>query len=155
MKRFHLHLHVKSIDESVAFYSKLFAAEPTKVEADYAKWMLEDPRVNFAISTRGAAQNSQIDHLGFQTDTAEELLELKNRAKQAEFALIDEGQTSCCYANSEKHWVTDPQGVAWEQFHTLADIPVFGKSPSFEAGVVRQTPATISSVNSPVKNACC
>ncbi len=129
MKRFHLHLHVKSIDESVAFYSKLFAAEPAKLEADYAKWMLEDPRVNFAISTRGSAQSSNIDHLGFQTDTAEELLELKDRAKQAEFALIDEGTTNCCYANSEKHWVTDPQGVAWEQFHTLADIPVFGKAP--------------------------
>lgn len=123
MKRFHVHVHVEDIGKSIAFYSKMFAAEPAKVESDYAKWMLEDPRLNFAISTRGGKPG--IDHLGLQTDNAEELAELKARANAADMTLFDEGETSCCYAQSDKHWVTDPQGVAWEHFHTLADIPVF------------------------------
>ena len=123
MKRFHVHLHVDDLDRSIAFYSKLFAAEPARVESDYAKWMIEDPRVNFAISTRGATTG--LDHLGFQTDSAGELGELRERARAADMALLDEGETTCCYARSDKHWITDPQGVAWEQFHTLGDIPVF------------------------------
>ena len=125
MKRFHVHAHVNDLKASIAFYSKLFAAEPTRVEADYAKWMLVDPRINFAISTRGDAAG--VDHLGFQTDDAEELAELKARAQDADMALLDQGETNCCYARSEKHWVTDPQGIAWEQFHTLDSIPVFGE----------------------------
>jgi hypothetical protein len=125
MKRFHVHVHVEDLGKSIGFYSKLFAAEPTRVEHDYAKWMLEDPRVNFAISTRGS--KAGIDHLGFQTDDAEELAALKARAEAADMTLLDEGQTSCCYARSEKHWVTDPQGIAWEHFHTLGDIPVFSE----------------------------
>jgi len=125
MKRFHVHAHVTDLKASIAFYSKLFAAEPARVEADYAKWMLEDPRVNFAISTRGDAVG--VDHLGFQTDDADELTELKARAKDADMALLDQGETSCCYARSDKYWVTDPQGIAWEQFHTLDNIPVFGE----------------------------
>jgi hypothetical protein len=87
--------------------------------------MLEDPRINFAISTRGGAPG--VDHLGFQTDTEDELLALKARAEAADMTLLDEGATSCCYAKSDKHWVTDPQGIAWEHFHTLADIPVFSE----------------------------
>jgi predicted enzyme related to lactoylglutathione lyase len=126
MKRFHVHVHVTDLDQSVGFYSKLFAAEPSRLEADYAKWMLDDPRINFAISTRGSTPG--VDHLGFQTDDAEELAELKARAESADMAVLDSGETSCCYARSEKYWVTDPQGVAWEQFHTLANIPVFGHS---------------------------
>jgi len=126
MKRFHVHAHVDDLAASIAFYSKLFAAEPIRVEADYARWMLEDPRVNFAISTRGG--RSGVDHLGLQTDTEEELAELKARAQAAGLALLDEGETTCCYARSEKHWITDPQGIAWEQFHTLASIPVFSES---------------------------
>jgi catechol 2,3-dioxygenase-like lactoylglutathione lyase family enzyme len=125
MKRFHVHVHVDDLAKSVAFYSKLFAAEPARLEPDYAKWMLEDPRINFAISTRGNA--SGVDHLGFQTDDAAELAELKARAQAADMAILDEGETSCCYAQSEKHWVTDPQGVAWEHFHTLGSIPVFSQ----------------------------
>jgi catechol 2,3-dioxygenase-like lactoylglutathione lyase family enzyme len=125
MKRFHVHVHVDDLAKSVAFYSKLFAAEPTRLESDYAKWMLDDPRINFAISTRGGKPG--VDHLGFQTDDAEELAELKARAESADMALLDEGATSCCYAQSEKHWVTDPQGIAWEHFHTLANIPVFSE----------------------------
>lgn len=126
MKRFHVHVHVDNLSHSVAFYSKLFAAEPTRLESDYAKWMLDDPRINFAISTRGAAAG--VDHLGFQTDDAIELAELKARAEAADLALADSGETSCCYARSEKHWITDPQGVAWEHFHTLGDIPVFSEA---------------------------
>jgi lactoylglutathione lyase len=125
MKRFHVHAHVNDLKASIAFYSKLFAAEPTRVEADYAKWMLEDPRINFAISTRGGTIG--VDHLGFQTDDAEELAELKARAQDADMTLLDQGETRCCYARSEKHWVTDPQGIAWEHFHTLDNIPVFGE----------------------------
>lgn len=126
MKRFHVHVHVEDLAKSVAFYSKLFAAEPARLEADYAKWMLEDPRINFAISSRGGEPG--VDHLGFQTDNAEELVELKARAESADMAMQDEGETTCCYARSEKYWVTDPQGVAWEHFHTLANVPVFSET---------------------------
>ena len=123
MKRFHVHLHVDNLAQSIGFYSKLFATEPARSEGDYAKWMLEDPPVNFAISTRG--MHAGIDHLGIQTENAEELVALKARAQAADMALLDDGETTCCYARSEKHWVTDPQGIAWEHFHTLGNIPVF------------------------------
>ena len=123
MKRFHVHLHVDDLAQSIGFYSKLFATEPARCETDYAKWMLEDPPVNFAISARGT--HAGIDHLGIQTDNSEELVALKARAQAADMALLDDGETSCCYARSEKHWVTDPQGIAWEHFHTLGNIPVF------------------------------
>lgn len=123
MKRFDVHLHVSHLSQSVAFYSKLFAMPPARTEPDYAKWMLEDPPVNFAIFTRG--ESAGIDHLGIQTDNEQELLELKQRAQSADMALLDEGATTCCYARSEKHRVTDPQGIAWEHFHTLGNIPVF------------------------------
>ena len=132
MKRFHVHVHVEDLARSVTFYSKLFAAEPARLESDYAKWMLDDPRINFAISTRGGKPG--VDHLGFQTDDAEELAELKARAQSADLALFDEGAISCCYAQSEKHWVTDPQGIAWEQFHTLANIPVFSEPVARQGG---------------------
>lgn len=126
MNRFHVHLHVDDLGKSIGFYSKLFAAAPTRVEADYAKWMLEDPRINFAISTRGATPG--IDHLGFQTDSPEELGALKARAEAADMALLDSGETTCCYARSDKHWITDPQGIAWEQFHTLGNIALFNEA---------------------------
>ena len=146
MKRFHVHLHVDNLANSIAFYSRLFAAEPARVEADYAKWMLDDPRVNFAISTRGA--QAGIDHLGFQVDDAAELADLKARATSADLALLDEGQTTCCYARSEKHWVTDPQGIAWEHFHTLDNIPVFR-----EAAVTPSASACCAPA--PAAQACC
>jgi hypothetical protein len=126
MKRFHVHLHVDDLAKNVGFYSRLFATEPARLEGDYAKWMLEDPPVNFAISTRGSQPG--IDHLGIQTDDPAELAALKARAEAADMALLDEGETTCCYARSEKHWVTDPQGIAWEHFHTLANIPVFNEA---------------------------
>lgn len=151
MKRFHVHIHVDDLTKSIAFYSKLFAASPARVEADYAKWMLEDPRINFAISTRGGKPG--LDHLGFQTDDPEELAALKARAEDADMALLDEGQTTCCYARSEKHWVTDPQGIAWEHFHTLGDIPVFNERQSTEiASACCAPPAPVETVPSA---ACC
>lgn len=146
MKRFHVHLHVDNLDQSIAFYSRLFAAEPSRVEADYAKWMLDDPRVNFAISTRG--QQAGLDHLGFQVDEAAELADLKARATSADMALLDEGETTCCYARSEKHWVTDPQGVAWEHFHTLDNIPVFREAAAAPGMAACCAPA-------PAAQACC
>ena len=153
MKRFHAHVHVDDLAQSIAFYSKLFAAAPTRVEADYAKWMLEDPRVNFAISTRGATPG--LDHFGLQTDDAEELAELKARAEAADMALLDEGNTTCCYARSEKHWVTDPQGIAWEHFHTLGDISVFNEAtPSSPAGACC-APKAAAAPQASTQAACC
>ena len=152
MKRFHVHVHVDNLAASIGFYSKLFAADPTRQESDYAKWMLDDPRINFAISTRGGKPG--IDHLGFQTDSAAELAELKDRAAAADMALLDEGQTSCCYARSDKHWITDPQGIAWEHFHTLGNIPVFREgrmdnegSASCAAEAPTASPITISAAS--------
>ena len=153
MKRFHAHVHVDDLAQSIAFYSKLFAAAHARVEADYAKWMLEDPRVNFAISTRGATPG--LDHFGLQTDDAAELAELKARAEAADMTLLDEGNTTCCYARSEKHWVTDPQGIAWEHFHTLGDIPVFNEAtPSSSAGACCTLAAAATAPAAP-RAACC
>jgi len=127
MKRFHVHLHVADLDRSIAFYSGLFATRPARIEVDYAKWMLEDPPVNFAISTRGSRLG--LDHFGIQVDGDAELAALKAQAQAAYACVHDEGQTTCCYAPSDKHWVTDPQGIAWEYFHTLGNIPVFNEAP--------------------------
>ncbi len=146
MKRFHVHAQVQNLQASIAFYSKMFAAQPSRVESDYAKWMLEDPRINFAISTRGGKPG--VDHLGLQTDSAEELVELKARAEAADMTLLDEGQTTCCYARSEKHWITDPQGIAWEHFHTLDDIPVFSEAKP-EAAAVASEASTCCAASAP------
>lgn len=126
MKRFHVHLRVDDLSAHIAFYSRLFGAQPSRVETDYAKWMLDDPRVNFAISTRGGEPG--LDHFGFQVDEPGELAELKARAEAADMPVVDEGATTCCYARSDKHWVQDPQGTPWEHFHTLGDIPVFSQA---------------------------
>ena len=130
MKRFHVHVSVKDLAQSVRFYSTLFATEPVVLKSDYAKWMLDDPRLNFAISQRGAA--SGVDHLGMQVDTAEELTGLETQLRSADAALVEEAGTTCCYAKSDKYWVTDPQGVAWETFHSLGSAPTFS-APSPEA----------------------
>lgn len=160
MKRFHVHAHVENLQTSIAFYTKMFGAEPTRVEDDYAKWMLEDPRLNFAISTRGDTPG--IDHLGFQTDTEAELDELKARAEAADMALLDEGETTCCYARSDKYWVTDPQGIAWEQFHTLGNIPVFSEKQPVAAQEAdsaccapKGKPLSIPVTLAPSKSSCC
>jgi len=132
MKRFHVHLHVADLERNIAFYSGLFAAQPARIEADYAKWMLDDPPVNFAISTRGHAPG--VDHFGFQAADNADLASLKARAQAVEAPILEEGETTCCYARSDKHWITDPQGIAWEHFHTLENIPVFNEAgPSADA----------------------
>jgi len=148
MKRFHVHVSVNDLAGSIRFYSALFGTAPSVEKGDYAKWMLDDPRINFAISTRGGKPG--VDHLGIQTDTAEELAALKQQAEAAEMTLLDVGATSCCYARSDKYWLTDPQGIAWEQFHTLADIPVFSEAVPASQGASgccgaapAQTPAAI------------
>ena len=128
MKRFHVHVHVEDLGKNIAFYSAMFDQQPARTEADYAKWMLTDPPVNFAISTRGNAAG--VDHLGIQVDSKEELTALRGNAAKADMAVMDEVEVSCCYARSDKFWITDPQGVAWEQFHTLDNIPVFSQKPA-------------------------
>ncbi len=125
MKRFHVHVSVGDVEQSIRFYSALFGTEPSVVKHDYAKWMLEDPRVNFAISTGAAAKG--VDHLGLQVDSSEELAALEGQLRGAA-SLLTETNTTCCYARSDKHWVTDPQGVAWETFHTLGSAPVYGNT---------------------------
>ena len=124
MKRFHVHLHVQDLPQNIKFYSAMFNQAPAREEADYAKWMLQDPPVNFAISTRGTKPG--VDHMGIQVETDEELQTLKTQARAADMAVLDEGPASCCYAQSDKYWLTDPEGNAWEQFRTLGNIPVFG-----------------------------
>jgi len=124
MKRLHVHVSVEDIPHSIAFYSALFAAKPTVVKTDYAKWMLDDPRVNFAISTRG--REPGLDHLGIQVESTAELHEVYARLRQAGGNIIEQGQTTCCYAKSEKSWIDDPAGIAWETFHTTGESTVYG-----------------------------
>ena len=127
MKRFHIHIGVEQLDESIRFYSALFGAEPVKTKPDYAKWLLEDPRVNFAISTR--PKQKGVDHLGIQVDEDGELAELRERLKDADMGVVDEGETVCCYARSEKSWIQDPTGIPWEAYRTMEDAQVFSGQP--------------------------
>ncbi len=127
MKRMHIHMSVRDLAQSIRFYSTMFATEPTVVKADYARWMLDDPKVNFAISTR-CGRAPGIDHLGIQVENASELQDISARLKQAEGPILEEGRTTCCYAESEKSWIADPQGVAWEAFLTVGESPLYGKS---------------------------
>jgi len=125
MKRLHLHVAVEDLDQSIRFYETLFGAPPSVVKADYAKWMLEDPRVNLAISQRGRVAG--VDHVGVQADTAEELAEISARLKTAGAKTFDEVGANCCYAKSDKTWVSDPSGLRWETFHTLGEITTYGE----------------------------
>jgi catechol 2,3-dioxygenase-like lactoylglutathione lyase family enzyme len=125
MKRFHVHVSVDDLDANVRFYSTVFGSPPTVRKDDYAKWMMEDPRVNFAVSRRGARPG--LDHLGLQVESDAELAELRGQVERAEIAALDQSGAACCYAKSDKYWITDPQGIAWETFHTLDSIPVFGE----------------------------
>jgi hypothetical protein len=123
MSRFHLHVSVTDLPRSIRFYSVLFGVEPGVVKDDYAKWMLDDPRINFAISTR--ARQPGVDHVGIQTETEEELSALQARLQAATIPGVAQKETACCYARSNKYWTLDPQGIAWEAFHTLDSIPTF------------------------------
>jgi len=150
MKRLHVHVSVDDLAQSVRFYSTLFAAEPAVAKADYAKWMLDDPRVNFAISTRSGG--SGLDHLGIQVETQGELQEVYGRLRQADRPVLDEGATTCCYAQSEKSWITDPQGLSWETFLTTDESTVYGDSA--DLGTIRTTAVVCCTPETP-QGACC
>ena len=144
MKRSHVHVAVSNIDQSVQFYSTLFGQAPTVKQEDYAKWMLDDPRINFAISHRNKITG--VEHLGLQADTTEELTELTNRLRDANLAVLDEAATTCCYAQSDKGWVHDPDNIAWESFYT------FGSATTYSAPDALQT-ETLTACCAPAKPA--
>lgn len=150
MKRLHIHIAVDQLSESVRFYSTLFDAQPTVSKPDYAKWMLDDPRVNFAISQRGAAVG--LNHLGMQVESAQELSELHQRLEKLQLGVTEQSQAACCYAKSDKYWVQDPQGIAWESFHTLESIPVFGAD---EGGQANAEGCCIPLAKTDSASACC
>jgi catechol 2,3-dioxygenase-like lactoylglutathione lyase family enzyme len=124
MKRLHVHVSVDDLQKSIQFYSTMFGCKPTVLKPDYAKWMMDDPRVNFAISMRGAPKG--LNHLGIQVESAGDLQEMNDRLQALQADVTEEMGTLCCYAKSDKYWVTDPQGIAWETYHTLDTVPVFG-----------------------------
>jgi len=156
MKRLHLHIGVDHLEEAIGFYTKLFGAEPVKRKSDYAKWMLEDPRVNLAISTRASTKG--VDHLGIQVDEEEELDDIRQRLKAGNLPVAEEGETLCCYAKSDKSWVLDPAGVPWEAYRTMEDADIFSThsaqmdtaccEPALMAGPDSNTPTQKS-------NSCC
>jgi len=149
MKRLHLHVSVPDIDQAIAFYSVLFDAPPTVTKSDYAKWMLEDPRVNLAISSRARAPG--IDHVGIQVDSNAELIELASRLKAAGSETMDQEATTCCYAKSDKSWVTDPAGVRWESFFTHGEATAYGEDEI----LTESTPASACCAPAPAAKACC
>jgi catechol 2,3-dioxygenase-like lactoylglutathione lyase family enzyme len=140
MKRFHVHVSVHDLEQSIRFYSALFGTEPAVKKPDYAKWMLEDPRINFAISNRRA--KAGVDHLGLQAENGDELEEIATRLAQADVATTPQKGANCCYAKSDKYWTIDPQGIAWESFHTLDSVPLYGSD-------------TRSATTAPAEAACC
>jgi catechol 2,3-dioxygenase-like lactoylglutathione lyase family enzyme len=149
MKRFHVHVGVQDLDASIRFYSALFGAEPSVRKPDYAKWMVDDPRINFAISKRGDGTATGVNHLGLQVDSDEELEALRSQAAQADLSAAAEKGVNCCYAKSNKYWYTDPTGVAWETYHTLGQVEFFGDaSTSHEQGEAAccATTATVAPV---------
>jgi catechol 2,3-dioxygenase-like lactoylglutathione lyase family enzyme len=139
MKRLHVHVGVSDLDRSIRFYSTLFAAGPDVVRQDYAKWMLDDPRVNFAISA-GQHASQGIQHLGVQVEDAAELAEVYGRLQAADRPVLEEGATTCCYARSEKSWIADPDGTVWETFLTHGEATVYGDSPAL--GALAESPGT-------------
>ena len=155
MKRLHVHVSVEDIPHSIGFYSALFAAEPSVVKEDYAKWMLDDPRVNFAISTRG--RQPGLDHLGIQVESQDELHEVYGRLHQAGGNIIEQGDTACCYAKSEKSWIDDPAGIAWETFHTTGESIVYGDgSGENQARIAHEKQSACCGPQAaPTASACC
>jgi catechol 2,3-dioxygenase-like lactoylglutathione lyase family enzyme len=135
MKRLHLHIGVENLSEGINFYTALFGTPPVKTKQDYAKWLLDDPRVNFAISTRA---KKGVDHLGIQVEEDRELAEVRERLRAKEVTLTSEGETVCCYARSEKSWIQDPSGIAWETYRTMEDVRLFaGETESTEGACCR------------------
>jgi predicted lactoylglutathione lyase len=154
MKCLHVHVAVNDLQSSVAFYSALFAAQPTIIKTDYAKWLLDDPRVNFAISTRG--RQPGLDHLGIQVESRDELHEVYTRLRQAGGTIVEQGQTSCCYAKSEKSWIDDPAGIAWETFHTTGESTDYGDGSGERVPrVVHEKSCCAPEVPAASTSACC
>jgi catechol 2,3-dioxygenase-like lactoylglutathione lyase family enzyme len=155
MKRFHVHVAVPDLAVSIRFYSTLFGAEPSVTKDDYAKWMLDDPRINFAISQRGA--KTGVNHLGFQVDSGDELEALHGQLEAADRSVVADMDASCCYAKSDKYWVTDPAGIAWESFHSLGTIPMFGGGDVVEDAANANCATATSTVAMPKSRtkACC
>ena len=154
MKRFHVHVAVSDLNQSIAFYSAMFGEKPTVVKPDYAKWMLEDPRLNFAISNRGSAPG--VNHLGLQAEDEAELEAIHANLQKADAAVSVEIGVHCCYAKSDKYWVTDPQGIAWESFRSLESIPLYGSSKAErdlpeQAGCCASGDASVSSCCAPAE----
>jgi hypothetical protein len=153
MKRLHVHVSVDDLAESIRFYSVLFDAEPTVAKSDYAKWMLDDPRVNFAISARGRAGG--LDYLGIQVETADELSEVYSRLQRAGRPVLEEGETACCYAKSEKSWTSDPQGVLWETFLTTGESVVYGEDPALDFAKDNQSACCAPEPKRAAEASCC
>lgn len=155
MKRFHVHVSVDNLEENIRFYSTVFGMQPTVSKPDYAKWMVDDPRINFALSRRGV--KTGLDHLGIQVESDGELAALREQVGKADIAAVDQSDATCCYARSDKYWITDPQGIAWETFHTLDSVPVYGerKSPVPSDKGSCCAPAPAETVQPAEKAACC
>jgi catechol 2,3-dioxygenase-like lactoylglutathione lyase family enzyme len=157
MKRFHVHVAVDDLEANIRFYSSVFGAAPTVRKPDYAKWMVEDPRINFAISQRGA--KAGVDHLGFQVESEEELTALREQVAAAEIAALDQPDAQCCYARSDKYWITDPQGIAWETYRTLGQAEIFGaatREAAADTGACcAPRPQKISLAPANATNKCC
>ncbi len=156
MKRMHVHVAVENLEKSIGFYSALFDAEPAIVKTDYVKWMLDDPRVNFAISTRG--REPGLDHLGIQVEDKTELHEVYARLRSAGGSIIEQGETTCCYAKSEKSWIDDPAGIAWETFHTTGESTNYGDGTGEREARVAHAKACCAPQESAApaaKSACC
>ena len=151
MKRLHVNMAVTDLDTSIGFYTSLFDSEPTVVKDDYAKWMLDDPHVNFAITTRG--QRKGIDHLGIQVENEAELGEVYSRLRTAGAPVLEEGKTTCCYANSEKSWIFDPEGIAWETFLTHGESPVYGSD--FIEAAAQDSACCTPRQKAPADSGCC
>ena len=153
MKRLHVHVSVADIAQSVHFYSALFAAQPSVVKPDYAKWMLDDPRVNFAISTRG--KQPGLDHLGIQVESKDELHVVNDRLHQAGGTVVEQGEVTCCYAKGEKAWIDDPSGIAWETFFTTGESTVYGDGTGENTARVAHTKACCEPQSAPVEAVRC
>lgn len=149
MKRFHVHVAVDDLDANIRFYSTVFGMPPTVRKPDYAKWMMQDPRVNFAISSRGL--KAGLDHLGLQVDSDEELKALRQQVADAEIAAFDQAQATCCYAKSDKYWINDPQGIAWETYHTLGEAQLFGEDTARNAPAATEASSCCAPAPSVVK----
>ena len=156
MKRFHVHVGVADLDASIAFYSGLFGTGPAVTKPDYAKWMLDDPRVNFAISQKCGAERG-VEHLGIQVEEPTELADVYTRLKDAGAPVLEEGATTCCYAKSEKSWIADPDGVVWEAFLTHGESTIYGNSPnlaSLDESCAQSTPCCVPDMTEPTRSTC-